>query len=354
MQSNQKKNSRSDPYKDYDDFLEDNMSVEKYAKQVKTNPLLNPDLVTIEEINNIKQGMVNSFRHPINISKTAALLNGMERDIKYTDSINDDLLFSQLRDDEKTVKKSFVLHNFDKKSVYYDRLYKWIIFKDITELMMAPIPYLSKSDVAPLLLSNTKANRPKLYDLQLRIARPGVSHINVMELVNGCEEHMSGQLVKLIVRGDRLVFVFEWGREKSFMFFMYFKVIAPSWTKTEYDPACVLNLHRTDLFIEHSIQNENNSDSGDECDTNYGGGGDDEVDNADDELGMDFFGSNVITSKNKKCKSSFFEALEKKEEKSALDTFVSFYNEKINVSFIEKLKSDHIAYLNYGYIRVID
>lgn len=415
-------------YKIYDSFLDESITPEQYEALKKKTKLLNTNSMTEEEINNIKEGMIDSVRRPINLSMASSLISNNGKNIKFNDSINEKILFKQLYEDshkytdDRTGRKrnTFITHNFDKKSIYYDRLYKWCIFNDVTELLMRPIYYLisrkdDDDDNHHNSMISTKPSRinklkkqpedkntastlsSKIILLQNNIAQSykQIESITCIDFIINIEDAMGAILKKLVIRGDRLIFIFEWTEEQDFMFIISFTVIKPTWTKSEYNSSSIISLHRTDMFLEHEIMHEHNDNDNDNEDTNivpsslkkidplpssnlpnpkkrfnlfddYDNNDSDDkpikkrkmslFDHSDDDDNNNNSNNN---NNNKEIGDMYYNSQKKTTTndetlKTSNEFIVSYYGEKIDTSFLDKLKYSYISYHNYGYVKKDD
>ena len=290
-------------YEAFDECVKEDgeRSPEAYAHYASKNRWLNPDLVSEDEVNSISRSMVEYARHPMHLGILGA--SQPKKTARAVDSIDEALLFQQIQ-----TPGSFVMHNFTSQSVYYERLYSWPLFNDVTELLMAPIKLLCKR--APF---DIPAKATALYEMQCRIAHSEYHQLSALSFMTSAEEIMGALLVKILLKVTTVVFVFRWPEDPAFMFFISFVNTRPSWNKSDFASNEVLALHSDDITIDHSPQSDD----------------DDDIDERD-----------TKSSRNNTAKR---------------DTqFISFYGDKINVTFIEKFKNDVLDYLNYGYIRKVD
>lgn len=303
---------KRDVYKTYDAFPGDELSLAECQALRKKAKFRDPALLSQEEIDDMKQGIVDSIRRPMNLNAVQTMIQSSDSKgkIKFSDSVNETLLFTQL--EQAIDKKSFITHNFDQRS---EELYIWPIFNDITEAVMGPIYYLIqkyKKGVPPV-ITTISNDAQKRRNLQHQIANSGIICIS---LINGIEDTMGCMLTRMIVNEKRLVFIFEWYEEPLFLFFIVFD--APECGVTT--PNHSMILHRSDLFVAHQV--EDDDDDNNIRDTNNIGSNDD--------------------------------MMEEKELMTRLKpetSFISFYGEKIEISVMETLKNCAMTYLSYGYIK---
>lgn len=304
---------KRDVYKVYDAFLGDELTNDEFAALRKKSKLANPELLSREEIDDMKRGFTNSVRRPINMSavESTCISGGSSNNVKlkFSDSVNATLLFEQV--EGMRGKRTFVIHNFDKNTPHYTQLFTWPVFNDITEVTMQPIYYLiqrgnRQQQQQKTNNKKTPTNEHKRHILQHLLASDSINCIN---LVNNIEETMGCLLLKLHVREERIAFIFEWYEEPVFMFFIAFDVNASS-----KKPLLDMTLHRSDLFISHQVE--------------------DEEEFLDEEEGADI---GMITTPRLKNKID--------------TTFISFYGDTLEVADMDKLKSSPMTFLSYGYVK---
>ena len=108
----------------YNAFLDGTITDDQYDLLKKRTKYLNSDSVTDDEISDIKQGMVNSFRHTVMINNNDKLSSYLQpkKDNKI-DSIQNELLFSQFIDispigSKLNRKSQFIIHNLEYDSIH--------------------------------------------------------------------------------------------------------------------------------------------------------------------------------------------------------------------------------------------
>lgn len=302
---------KRDVYKTYDAFVGDELSPQEFEKLKKRTKLLNASLVSKEEIEDMKNGLVNAIRRPVNIN-TVQQQQQQPRDA--SGSINATLLFTQI--EAQRIKRGFVSHNFARNSQTYTRLFAWPVFNEITEAVMQPIHYLIQQrrrtqGTAAITNTNTAATteNQRRHIMQHQIAGGSISCIG---LINSIEEIMGCMLIKLIVNKGRLVFLFDWYEEPLFVFLIAFDA-----------PDCGLPantaLHRADLFVIHEV----------------------DVSESEEEEGFDTTTTMMVP-----------ETKRRQTEKQT--TFISFYGEKVEIAVVETLKKSLMTYISYGYIKKED
>ena len=305
-----RKHHKKDQEQIFDQFLgddnEDEMPLEEYASQVKRNPLLNPSLISKLELDEIQTGMTNASRHPaslVSLFGNTKTTTTEATTTKYVDSLNVDVLFTQIG--TKGTKRGFVMHNFDHSSTHHARLYEWPIFSRVTELLMGPLFYLKTLGSA----TQQKSKMNKQVEFQHNLALS--ESLQVMSLMQSLEEQLGAIMVKLVMRGNALVLLFEWAEDKAFLFFISFCILKGGGEDT------TVALHRSDLFMDYIVEEE------------------------DSEEEKDFFGKKVAkkTATDSKAKQA---------------EFISFSGASITFSFVERLKAMLLTFVNYGYTRRIE
>ncbi len=318
---------KRDIFQTFEAFPGDELSFEECKALRKKAKFRDPALISQEEVDDMKRGLTDSIRRPMNLSAVQSLRNNSKNNtkIKFSDSVNETLLFTQI--EAVRGKRTFIMHNFDKDSPNYIRLYTWPVFNDISEAIMRPIYYLIQQRIRPRiapLLSATIVDMTlvandiqKRHNLQHQIANGTMICIN---LVNGIEDTMGSMLVRMIVSESRLAFIFEWYEEPLFLFFIAFD--APECGVEQHKDGHIMILHRSDLFVAHEVEDDGNDD---ERDTNFMEG---RESNEND--------TGIMTRSKPET------------------SFIAFYGEKIELSVIETLKACKMTFLSYGYIKKED
>lgn len=287
--------------------------IDAFQKEKKKSKFHNPDLISQEEIDQMKQGLADAISRPVNLSQKSSSHQSKRRvnenNVKFSESVNEDLLFTQF--DANSKKKgrgcSFVTHNFSTISVYYTQLYTWPLFNSVIESVMRPIYYLSQQQ------QQQQQYEAKLGQVRLTFQKRVASGtIECLDLVNGIEDIMGCMTVRLILKNERIVFLFEWYEEPLFLFMIAFGVPGCSLTGT---------LHRSDLFVAHQV---------------------DAIDPEEDDRERRLMMGN-IDEKNR-------EGLEEIPCAKAETTFISFYGQKMDIEAIEALKKSKMSFIGYGYI----
>lgn len=313
---------KRDVYKTYDAFVGDELSPQEFERLKKRTKLLNASLVTQEEIEDLKNGLVNAIRRPVNLNALQTTTQQHK-----SDSINANLLFTQI--ETQRGKKGFVTHNFSRNSQYYTRLFTWSVFNEITEAIMQPINYLlqqhrGRKHGATVINTNTAATteNQRRHILQHQIACATISCIG---LINSIEEIMGCMLLKLIVNKGRLVFLFDWHEEPLFTFIIAFDA-------SDCGLAANTSLHRSDLFVIHEVEVSESEEEDDGDGIN---------------IANDTAMTTMMAPETKK-------QTKKKSPVEKHNTFISFYGEKIETTVIEVLKNSLMTYITYGYIKKED
>lgn len=289
-------------------FAGDELTISQIdAFQKKKSKFHNPDLISQEEIEQMKQGLADAISRPVNIRTTSSHEGKRrvnENKVKFSESVNEELLFTQF-DNKRGKKGSFVTHNFDTNSVYYAQLYTWPLFNSVIESVMRPIYYLGQGH---------QQQPPKLGQSRLTLQKRVASGIiECLDLVNGIEDIMGCMTIRLILKNERVVFLFEWYEEPLFLFMIAFGV-----------PGCSINgltLHRSDLFVAHQV---------------------DAIDPDEDDRERRI----MMGAVDEKLR----EGMEEIPCAKAETTFISFYGQKIDIEAIEALKKNKMTYIGYGYI----
>jgi hypothetical protein len=306
-----RKHHKKDQEQIFDQFLgddnEDEMPLEEYASQVKRNPLLNPSLISKLELDEIQEGMTNASRHPASLVPLFGnATTEAKTTTKYVDSLNVDVLFTQIG--AKGTKRGFVMHNFDPSSTHRARLFEWPIFGRVTELLMGPLFYLKTIGSA----TQQKSKMNKQVEFQHNLALS--ESLQIMSLMQSLEEQLGAIMVKLVMRGNALVLLFEWAEDKAFLFFISFCILKGGGIGGEDTVA----LHRSDLFMDYIVEEEESEEE------------------------KDFFGKKVAkktVADNSKAKQA---------------EFISFSGTAVTFSFVERLKAMLLTFVNYGYTRRIE
>ena len=285
----------TDGYALYDAFLGGTITDEQYSVLEKRTQRIDYD--ELDDV--LQETLGSSTRRPIMLSGGGGGTRIERTGHTLVDSIDPALLFDQSLGRVTTsftrqhTKRQFLLHNFDATSVYYQRLYEWVIFKDVTELMMRPLFYLIgcgvHREIAPVSHTNNN-NRTKkarrggvtlpastmavvtpttpieshslsAHELQHKMAQSchAQSVLNCRDLVESAENVTGASLLKLFVRETHVIFVFEWTENASFMFFLSFDFIRPGWNKKEYDGETLLVLHSKDLLADYTLDEDDST-----------------------------------------------------------------------------------------------
>lgn len=439
---------KTDAYAVFDAFLEGTINEEQYATLTKRASRAN----TAEVDDVLRETLLTSSRRPSVLSCT----RGMAINAALTiDSIDEELLFTQIEariggggDDvpvelnlfgmpiqqqkhqapPKRSKQKFITHNFDRSSVYWTRLFQWNMFNDVTQLIIRGTDSLiddyadhqsvqsnnnnsnGGGDGTRSVKSTVRSNAPKIvtavpegpmqymdtYGLQHRMAQSyhDARSLSCMEFTEMAADILGASLLKLLVLYTRLVFVFRWNNNASFMFFVAFDCVsqgAQPWHSTEYDGSYRVSLHYSDLTADHSLP--------DDDDYEAGAGGEERQDIFLPTVPRRTKKSNSTkkmkkTPPNRKRQRSIpqsdlfdgdsLEEIEEEEDgkgyvdnsvdgeeeeeerretadykrkskaqgqEDATDFIITHYGRRVNRFFIMKLKNTYIAYRTYGYIK---
>jgi len=350
----------------YNAFLDGTITDDQYDLLKKRTKYLNSDSVTDDEISDIKQGMVNSFRHTVMINNNDKLSSYLQpkKDNKI-DSIQNELLFSQFIDispirSKLNRKSQFIIHNLEYDSIDYEKLYQWTVFNDITELIMNPIYYMisqfinekktrkSENNIGIISSKSNKNNINKKItskiEFQQRISKSIDSTegggITLNNIINIFEDITGSLFKKLLLHDSKIILIFEWIEEYSFMFMLCFNIINTKWLFKEYDYKSILSLHRNDILTEYVLNEDvnnyevqttinNNNNNTININPSYNNG-----------LNQLFSFNNNNNTVN-----------DKDMNKNPINDITTFYGDRMNMIFLIKLKEELLSYIGYGYIK---
>ncbi len=447
---------KTDAYAVFDAFLEGTINEEQYATLTKRASRAN----TAEVDDVLRETLLTSARRPSVLSCTqgmainaALTIDSIDEELLFTQieariggtTGDDDAvpvavelnLFGMPIQQQKqpSVKRSptrskqkFITHNFDRSSVYWTRLFQWNMFNDVTQLIIRGIDSLiddyadhqsvqhnnnnGGGDGSRSVKSTARSNAPKIvtavpegpmhyidtYGLQHRMAQSyhDARSLSCMEFTEMAADILGASLLKLLVLDTRLVFVFRWNNNASFMFFVAFDCVsqgAQPWHSTEYDGSYRVSLHYSDLTADHSLPDDDGYEAGaggeerqdiflpsvprkskksvtsrsakkmKKTPSNhkpqrsifqsdlFDGDSLEEIEEEEDAKG---YGDNSIDDDEEEERverADYKRKAKAQGQEDATDFIITHYGRRVNRFFIMKLKNTYIAYRTYGYIK---
>jgi hypothetical protein len=230
----------------------DGITNEEMDELQRRSPLLNPDLVTDEEISFLKHEMLSYLSQPISMvdKSTASLVVPM--DVR--------LLFSQMLVNTVKPGAPFVRHNFARLTTVDQRLFQWQMFGDRIEPFMAPLRLLlSNRDYLRTSCPTDDQLRQSPLNAQSRLARSFYEKEGALlarPLITTLEHHLDCTLRQVFVCYDHFLFLLEWPLEPRFRMAVAFCAVEMLWEREVFEAQLtekeggVMTLHRADVIEE--------------------------------------------------------------------------------------------------------
>ena len=430
---------KTDGYAMFDAFLNGTIGEDQYKTLTKRAARAN----TTEVDDALKETLRVSTRRASVLSGGDGIINAA----LLIDSIDEELLFTQIaarveggqnqqrtpvklnlfgapiesQGHTRTSKRTFIPHNFDRHSVYWTRLFQWNMFNEVTQLIIRSVDNLigeytdkdisahnnnnnSNRMVKPtttITVSEGPVQNMDTYGLQHRMAQSyhGARSLSCMDFTETAADILGASLLKLLVMGTRLVFIFQWTNNASFMFFVTFDCLAQGakpWHNTEYDGSYCIALHYTDLTTDYSLPDDHDDEAQDmflpfvprkkkmnekkqkktlprrrqakkpRKATSYsssnrsslfqsglrdGASSEDEEEEEEEEEYDDDDDDDDDDEYERRDALDYKRNAKSQGKEDATDYIITHYGRRVNRFFISKLKGAYIAYRTYGYIK---
>ena len=223
----------------------------------------NLDNATEEELEYLKNNFQYDTSPAYLESLQADLLSKPDRPITFEKPIfiiHPTLLVKQFNTIQKT-QRDLVLHDFEKDSTAYRKLYEWVGFQ-LTQDLFSFVHYqlygtqfkrigfqIDSVKNLPLDLGLVKNLQRVLIESKTRPA----AQYKTKELILALENLLDSNLTEIILHFSLVIFVFEWigledGKFRTLVAFQYHSSTLPSFLKSKTDPHKPLVLDGDDLF----------------------------------------------------------------------------------------------------------